>query len=258
MSAPRVLVLRTAGVNCDFETEFAFERAGGQVDRLHLNALTESPQQLLGYQILAIPGGFSYGDDVAGGRVFAAELKRRLADVLGSYLSEDRLVIGICNGFQVLTNLGVLPGPYGADRVPTAALVDNDSQRYEDRWVHLKVRTSKCVFLEEDDQMFLPVAHGEGKLVLEDTALKAVKDQGLIALEYVSADGGRAGYPENPNGSIAGIAGLTDPTGRVLGLMPHPERFLLPTQHPAWTRQDPLPEHGDGARIFQKAVRYFS
>ncbi len=256
MSAPRVLVLRTAGVNCDFETEFAFERAGAEADRLHLNALAESPKKLLDYQVLAIPGGFSYGDDVSGGRVFASEMRHRLADVLATFLEQDRLAIGICNGFQVLTNLGALPGPFRTDATPTVSLVNNDSQRYEDRWVHLEVRTPHCAFLEVGDRLYLPVAHGEGKLVAREKTLKQLREQDLIALEYVTPDGEVASYPENPNGSLAGIAGLTDPTGRVLGLMPHPERFILPTQHPSWTRRE-LPDLGDGARLFAKAVRYF-
>jgi phosphoribosylformylglycinamidine synthase len=256
----RALVLRTAGTNCDGETQFAWEKAGAQADRVHINRFIENPKAILDYQILTIPGGFSYGDDIASGKIFANQLVHHLADVIQQFLAADRLVLGICNGFQVLVKCGLLPGR--EDGRPsldlTATLTNNDSGRFEDRWVHLATDTDRCAFLKKGEPMDLPVAHGEGKFIPSaDLPLEQLESAGQVALRYVGSDGrASAGYPWNPNGSTGDVAGICDPTGRILGLMPHPERHVLPVHHPQWTRRPPA-RQGDGLAIFRRGVAYF-
>lgn len=262
---PRVLILRAPGTNCDLETVYAFEQAGGQAERVHVNRLLEAPQVLNDFQILCVPGGFSYGDDLAAGRILGSQIRNRLSEPLRRFAEADHLVLGICNGFQVLIQTGLLL-PSDAD-TPGATLADNDSDRFEDRWVQLGVDSDKSIFLRDIESMYLPVAHAEGKFVTRDEATLAALDAaGQLVLRYQSIHGQAsprepsAGiavpYPDNPNGSQANVAGISDISGRVFGLMPHPERYIDPTQHPHWTR---LPERseGDGLRIFQNAVRYF-
>ncbi|MBI2194620.1 MAG: phosphoribosylformylglycinamidine synthase I [Planctomycetes bacterium] len=257
MSAVRALVLRTAGTNCDVETAFAFERSGAAVQRLHVNRLAESPRALMDFQILALPGGFSYGDDVAAGKIFANELRFRLGEAVADFVAAGRLVLGICNGFQVMVKMGLLPGPFTPSAAQQVTLTFNDSGKFEDRWVHLQVCSRTCVFTRGLAHLYLPVAHGEGKFVAPgDPALDDLDARQQVAFRYVNENLQPAGYPHNPNGSQRAIAGLCDPTGRVLGLMPHPERHFLPTQHPRWTREGLRPE-GDGAAIFRNAVAYF-
>lgn len=267
MSTPRVCVLRAPGTNCDHETAFAFEQKGAVADRLHLFRLLEQPELLQNYQILCIPGGFSYGDDVGSGVVFAKQLQHHLADVLGNFLQRDTLVLGICNGFQVLLKSGILPGgaaglAQAAKNEAEATLTWNENGRYTDLWVTLKVASSKNVFLQGIETLPCPIAHGEGRLVVRDPAIIETWTQnGQLALQYVDparsvASNEILAYPHNPNGSVANIAGLGDETGRVLGLMPHPERFLFATQHPQWTRLG-LSGEGDGFKVFQNAVEYF-
>jgi len=268
MARPRVCVLRAPGTNCDSETAFAFTRSGGEADRVHLFRLLENPDILKDYQILCIPGGFSYGDDVGAGVVFANQLKHRLTDAIGQFLQRDTLTLGICNGFQVLLKAGILPG--GAtgwanvsQNEPEATLTWNANGRYTDLWVTLKVASSKNVFLRGIETLPCPIAHGEGRIVVRDpSVLNKWKEQGQIALQYVCPDNPVSQeellpFPTNPNGSIANIAGLGDETGRVLGLMPHPERFLFATQHPQWTRLG-LSGEGAGFRIFRNAVEFFA
>ena len=257
MAQPRVLVLRAPGTNCDVETEFAFEQAGGQADRVHVNRLRENPSLLKDYQILCIPGGFSYGDDIAAGRILAGQMNHDLGQVLRDFHADEKLILGICNGFQVLIKSGVLlPDD---DSGPQATLAWNDSGRFDDRWVHLKVDGSKCVFLRDVDQIYLPMAHAEGKFVARDQAtFDSLETAGQLTLRYCRADGQPAqGAPDNPNGSMGNVAGCCDASGRVFGLMPHPERFLDPTNHPAWTRLEKLPSEGQGRVIFRNAVRFF-
>jgi len=257
MPAPSVLILRAPGTNCDHETAFAFEQAGARTELVHINSLMDSPRQLGRHQILCIPGGFSYGDDVAAGRILANQIRHRLQDVLSEFKSADKLILGICNGFQVLIKSGILLND--ADQ-PAATLTWNDSGKFEDRWVYLTTTTDRCVFLQGVQRMYLPVAHAEGKFVTRTPEVLAeLQQQGQCAVCYCRPDGqadGSLAYPENPNGSIANIAGVCDPTGRVFGLMPHPERHIDVTHHPRWTRGEGQGK-ADGIAIFENAVQYF-
>jgi phosphoribosylformylglycinamidine synthase subunit PurQ / glutaminase len=253
----KVLVLRAAGSNCDHETKYAFDFAGAQSDLVHVNRLLEGDVALSDYQILAIPGGFTYGDDISAGRVLANQMRYKLGEQLVKFHNQDKLIIGICNGFQVLVKSGLLPH-IDLDAEQDVTLTFNDSGKFEDRWVNLARRESVCVFTQGDkDRVYFPVAHAEGKFVVRNKdVLQKLKDNAQIVFQYESPDGGAPAYPQNPNGSIEDIAGICDPTGRVLGMMPHPERFIDPINHPQWTRKG-LQEQGDGVGIFENAVRYF-
>jgi phosphoribosylformylglycinamidine synthase len=261
---PNVLILRAPGTNCDLETAFAFEQAGAKTERLHISRLLEQPSQLAAYQILCIPGGFSYGDDVAAGRILGNQIRHHLVDVLGEFKAAGKLILGICNGFQVLIKSGMILAD-DPQLGPGATLTWNDSGKYEDRWVHLQVSKSPCVFLQGIQSMYLPVAHAEGKFVTRSPEILSQLDAaGQLVLRYTrpgsngsSGSGESVPYPENPNGSLANTAGICDASGRVLGLMPHPERHLDPTQHPRWTRGEAGPV-GDGLKLFQNAVGYFA
>ncbi|HLQ45403.1 MAG TPA: phosphoribosylformylglycinamidine synthase subunit PurQ [Planctomycetaceae bacterium] len=277
MPAPRVCVLRAPGTNCDEETAFAFASCGAAAERVHLFQLLEHPQQLAEYQVLCVPGGFSYGDDIGAGVIFASQLRGHLGEALGEFLKADKLALGICNGFQVLLKAGILPGgatewPPRPDIAADATLTWNDNGKYTALWVRLKCRSSNNVFLRGIEEIDIPIAHGEGKLIARDPSIiNRWHANGQIALTYsvmqassLPATQPQAGcrpddvlpFPTNPNGSMANIAGLGDPTGRVLGLMPHPERFLFATQHPQWTRLG-LRGEGAGMQIFRNAVEYF-
>ncbi len=255
MAEVRALALRAAGINCDVETQYALEMAGAKADRTHVNRLIEEKGLLDRYHILVFPGGFSYGDDVAAGKILANQVVHHLADTIRKFIDDGKLVLGICNGFQVLVKMGILPGN-GAFKQEEVTITYNDSGRFEDRWVYLMPQTDRCVFIEPERQIYLPVAHGEGKLVTKDAeSLARLKSEGYIAYKYVDKNGQEGPYPVNPNGSTESIAGLTDSTGRVMGLMPHPERFVRRTQHPHWSRlgEDLDP---DGIKVFRNAVRY--
>ena len=272
MPAPRVCVLRAPGTNCDVETAFAFESCGAVAERVHLFQLFETPQRLADFQVLCVPGGFSYGDDIGSGVIFANQLRGHLGDAIRDFLAADKLMLGICNGFQVLLKSGVLPGgaatwPPQPDEPADATLTWNDNGKYTALWIRLKVTGSNNVFLRGLDEFDVPIAHGEGKIVVRDSAtLNRWQTNGQLALTYVAspsdqAAGAAAGwqtlpYPINPNGSMANIAGLSDPSGRILGLMPHPERFLFATQHPHWTRLN-LRGDGEGLKLFRNGVEYF-
>jgi phosphoribosylformylglycinamidine synthase len=256
MSKPRVLILRAPGTNCDQETQFAFERAGAFTDRIHINRLREEPELFHRYQILVIPGGFMHGDDVAAGKILACQLAHFFHDTFRRFRDADKLILGICNGFQALIKAGliVIPDEDG----PLVTLTNNDSGRLEDRWVHLHVSPGNCPFLKGYDHLYMPVAHGEGKLLFRESwILKGLEQSGQAVLHYVDEHGQPGPYPINPNGSMGDVAGLCDATGRVLGLMPHPERHVLPMQHPHWTRL-PSRDEGDGLRLFKNAVEYFN
>jgi phosphoribosylformylglycinamidine synthase len=251
----KTMVLRTAGTNCDYETVFAFQLAGSQVDSVHVNRLMGEPRLLEAYQILAIPGGFSYGDDVAAGKILANQIVHHLAEPVARFVEAGGLVIGVCNGFQVLVKAGLLPGAIDGDG-QLVTLTDNDSGKFEDRWTYLEATSTRCVWFKGPGRIEAPAAHAEGKFVCRDAqVLMKLKANDQIVFRYVTAEGGEAGYPANPNGSQAGIAGICDLTGRVLGLMPHPERHVHGTQHPRWTREG-LKDEGDGLAVFRNAVAY--
>jgi len=243
------MVLRAAGVNCDRESEYALQLAGFEARRVHVFRVMENPALLDECQLLMIPGGFSYGDDVAAGKILANQMIYRLAEPLNKFVEAGKLMLGVCNGFQVLLKSGLLPwgradaGSAGRD----ATLAWNDCGSFVDRWVPLRAESDKCVFLTAGEKLWLPVAHGEGKFVPRDQdVLERLRQAGQVAVRY---DG------DNPNGSIDDIAGICDPTGRIFGLMPHPERFVDITQHPTWTRGGL--ERADGLTLFRNARAYF-
>lgn len=244
----RVIILRAAGTNCDQETAFAFERVGAKTELVHINQLVRGERELKDYQILAIPGGFTYGDDIASGKILANELKYKLDEEVRRFIENGKLIIGICNGFQVLVKAGLLPNLAGNFSIETT-LTLNNSARFEDRWIYLKKIDSKCVWTKglSKERISLPIAHGEGKFVPKDeTILRLLDSEGLIVFKY---------DPVNPNGSVEDIAGICDQTGRIFGLMPHPERYINYTQHPRWTRGEANKE-GDGLAVFRSGVEY--
>ena len=256
MEQVKAVVLRAAGINCDLETEHALELAGAQAQRIHINRLIEKKELLDQFQIIVFPGGFSYGDDVAAGKILANQIIGHLSEPIRKFIDDGKLVLGICNGFQVLVKAGILPGNGTSKHQDQVTITDNDRGKFDDRWVYLKPISKKCVFLEQGRQIYLPIAHGEGKVVTRDQqTLENLKDGDNIAFKYVDENGNEGPFPVNPNGSVDSIAGLTDATGRVLGLMPHPERFVTKTQHPRWTRTENPPDP-DGMTIFNNAVKY--
>lgn len=248
--------MKTAGTNCDRETAFAFESAGGFCEHVHINELSQGERRLADFQILAISGGFSYGDDISAGKILANELKYNLSDEIASFVSRGGLVIGICNGFQVLVKAGLLPSRNPRQE---ATLALNDSGLFQDQWVYLKTeKNSACVWTRSlSEIIYLPIAHGEGKFIPKnEDVLSRLQQQGQIVFRYCN-EKGEWGTVANPNGSIDAIAGICDETGRVFGLMPHPERHVNSLQHPRWTREG-LKRHGDGFPIFQNAIHYFA
>ncbi len=256
MSIVKAMVLRTAGTNCDRETVYALETAGAAADRVHVNRVAEAPDLLDKYGILAVPGGFSYGDDVSAGRILAVELIARLGDGLRKFVNRGGLIIGICNGFQVLVKTGLLPGE--SLGIGAASLTDNNCRRFYDGWVSLRCLPSRSLFtLGGNEIIRLPVAHAEGKFVTRDKeVLDSIVSSGQVAMQYLDSEGKATDkFPANPNGSELAIAAITDQTGQVLGMMPHPERFITGRQGPSWTRLDEVPEAGDGLAIFQNAVQ---
>ena len=259
----KVIVLRTAGTNCDAETVFAFKNFGAQVDRVHINRLFRREVRLKDYHILAIPGGFTYGDDIESGRILANELRLKLGEDIQQFIRDEKLIIGICNGFQVLVKAGILPGPStegsseNQEHFQTATLTNNDSGKFEDRWIYLKVEGNSVWTKDLDPIVFYPVAHAEGKFVPRDgRILEEINNNGQVTFRYCDAQGNKIKYPGNPNGSTEDIAGITDPTGRILGLMPHPERHFLFIQHPFWTRLNRYGRYGQGAKIFENGINY--
>lgn len=260
MKRPTALILRAPGINCERETHHAFERAGAASQYVHIKRLLEHPDLLDSCQILSVPGGFSYGDDISSGRVLAQEMKAKLGDRMLQFVNRGGLALGICNGFQVLVRLGLLPC-WHDELAESVTLTHNLSNHYECRWVTLKTRASRCVFLPEGITVRWPAAHGEGRLMTRDAAaLQALLDDGFAAAQYVDEAGAATeSYPANPNGAPLGVAGLTNYNGRVLGVMPHPDRSYLPTHMPDWRRtqleRGALPEDGDGMIVFREMVR---
>lgn len=259
MKRVRVIVIRTAGTNCDHETAFAFTQAGADVDSVHINRLVARDVSLDRYQIIALPGGFTYGDDIASGKILANELRFGLEASLQRFIKDGKLVIGICNGFQILVKAGLLPNLAGNFETIEATLTVNDSAKFEDRWVYLKrgLGKGRCVWTKGmREAIYLPVAHGEGKFIPKNARVLArLKREGLVVFQYVDDRGRRVGYPHNPNGAVEGIAGICDPSGRIFGLMPHPERHISYLQHPYWTRRAARGA-GDGLAIFKNGVDY--
>jgi phosphoribosylformylglycinamidine synthase subunit PurQ / glutaminase len=269
----KTLILRAPGINRDEDAAAAIELAGGQAERVHVNRVVAGGARLADYAMLIIPGGFSYGDHLGAGKLLAVDLAHRLGEQLAAFVADGRPVIGICNGFQVLVKAGILPGEDGGrwtrddsasppssivHRPPSATLTDNQSGRFECRWVRLAADpASNCAFTRGIEQPIeVPIAHGEGRFVARDTAvLEGLRKRGQVALRYIGVGGGPAAYPDNPNGSDDAIAGICNPSGNVLGLMPHPEDASVPQQHPRWTRE-PWRAEGDGLVIFRNALRY--
>lgn len=259
LGGPKVIVLSGYGLNCEEETKFAFELSGGSADIVHINDLIKNPKMLAKYQIMAFPGGFSYGDDTGSGKAYANKFKNHLAKELKEFLERDTLVIGICNGFQIITNLGILPG----------ALTHNIGGKYLDRWVDLIVPSpakggvGKGVspWLKGIKKISVPIAHGEGRYIAED--LNKLKKNGQIAFRYERGEICQfQNLKANPNGAEYDIAGVMDYNGRVLGLMPHPERAMFPHQSPIWPQNKSKVEskklkEGEGLRIFRNAIEYF-
>lgn len=258
----KALILRAPGINRDADAAAACELAGARAECVHVNRLADGTVRLGDYGLLIVPGGFSYGDHLGAGKLLAVDLIHRLGEQLATFVAAGRPVLGICNGFQVLIKAGVLPGweagkPEARNQKP-ATLTENSSRRFECRWVHLAVDpASRCVFTQGiETPIEVPVAHGEGRVVVSHAAtLERLRAAGQVALRYTTPDGSPPTYPANPNGSVDHIAGLCNPQGNVLGLMPHPEDAVLPQQHPRWTRE-PWRHTGDGLAIFRNAVRY--
>jgi phosphoribosylformylglycinamidine synthase len=255
---PRVAVITGYGINSDNELAHCFALAGGDPRRVHINDLIASKPSLSEFDLIAIPGGFSFGDHIASGRVFANKLKAHLAEDLARAAERKVPMIGICNGFQVMVKLGLLPGDGAGTEafVQTATLTYNDSGRFEDRWCHLaRDPASNCLWTKGIERIYLPIRHGEGKFIPRDAEqLAALGRNGQISLRYCAANGSApSGYPENPNGSTDHIAGVCSADGRIFGLMPHPEAHMLATNHPQWQKLG-LKGEGEGVRIFRNAV----
>ena len=259
-ASPRVLVLRSAGTNCDAETAHAFELAGGTTTFLHVNRLLEDPSPIQNAEIVAIPGGFSYGDDISAGRILAQQIASRLLEPLRRHVERGGLIAGICNGFQVLVKTDLLPGSVPGHAGHPATLAHNTSGRFQCKWVDLKADAgSKCVWTKGLTDLPLPIAHGEGRFVTaSDDVLNHLRQNGQVALRYAAGPlATAASAAENPNGTTDRIAGICDTTGRVFGLMPHPERHVRASQHPAWTSLGVTADgEGPGLKIFKNAIEH--
>jgi phosphoribosylformylglycinamidine synthase len=269
MRKVKALVLTGFGLNCDWETAHALERVGARAERVHLNSLVTGGKTLADYQVFVVGGGFSWADEHGAGVILAMRLKHRLGDAIREFIAKGGLILGICNGFQVLVNLGVLPAFDGVSFTREVALIHNDCGNFRDQWVHLAVNAeSPCVFTRGLERLELPVRHGEGKFYAGTKVMEKLEANGQVVLRYAGADGAPAqgSFPENPNGSLHDIAGICDPSGRIFGLMPHPEAYHHWTHHPDWTlqkerlrrRNGRFPEEGIGLEIFRNAVHYAS
>ena len=259
---PKVCILRSDGTNCDIELAYAFEKAGGKCSFVHVNQLRNKEIKLSDFDILAFPGGFSYGDDIASGKILAIEMISFLKEELEKFRNKGGVIIGICNGFQTLIRTGLLP--FGNLGKMDATLAHNDSGHFECRWIRLSPeKDSVSPFLQGiEDMGWYSVNHGEGKFLADEKTLKKVEEQKLVAFRYVDENNNPTQkYPDNPNGALNAIAGITDSTGRVFGMMPHPEKFVDTTQYPnwrkvQWTFQKANIKKPHGLPIFENIIKY--
>lgn len=262
----KALVITGYGLNSEEETAHGFAHAGFHADIRHINDIAENPKMLDEYQALSVPGGFSYGDDTGSGNAFAQKMRLTIGDALKEFIARDTLTIGICNGCQVVVNLGLAPAIDNAYGVRQVAVTHNAGARYQCRWIDLKVENTTSPWLQNLDTMHIPVAHGEGRFMMDDTTLSMLQKNNQIALKYSkNGQSAKGEFPFNPNGSTDDIAGLTDPSGRVLVLMPHPERGMFTWQRDDYAamkdaaRRDgrALSDNSDGVKLFQNAAEYF-
>lgn len=258
-----VLIITGYGLNCEAESKVAWEMAGAQPDLMHFSDLLAQPARLHEYAALMFMGGFSYGDHMTSGHVFALRTRHRMSGDLEKFLNQGKLIMGVCNGFQIMVKLGLLPGLDRDYFTQKLSIMQNDCGTFQNRWVPLRFESaSPCVFTRGLTHMALPVRHGEGKVFTLDKALmKHLETLGCVPCRYADPVSGEATqqFPHNPNGSLNAIAGLCDPTGRIFGLMPHPEAYLYPENHPQWELQrmhGSLPEHGLGVLMFRNAVEH--
>jgi phosphoribosylformylglycinamidine synthase subunit PurQ / glutaminase len=267
MKQPKAIIITGYGLNCEEETRFTFEKAGADAKIVHLNDLIENKKLLDDCNIFAFPGGFSYGDDTGSGKAFANRIRNNLHDEFSAFLSRDVLVIGICNGFQIIASLGIVPG-FGKFGEADISLERNVSDRYQCGWVNLKVNpNSKCVFTKGMNMLRVPVAHGEGNFYAHDDVLSKIESNNQHVFTYADDAGfpAKGVFPVNPNGAMHDIAGICDVTGRVLGMMPHPERNIFFTQRDTWTLEresllregKEIPGESEGLQMFRNAVEYF-
>jgi phosphoribosylformylglycinamidine synthase I len=253
---PKALILTGYGINCDYETEHAFSMVGAEAKRVHVNDIIYGIENLEDYQIIAFPGGFSFGDDIASGKVLANKMKFNIFESLKKFIDNGKLIIGICNGFQAMVKMGLIPALNKNYNGQSVTLTFNDSGRFEDRWVYLKGNpNSKCIFTKGIEMIYLPVRHGEGKFVATQEILQRLKKNNHVVFQYIDDKGRLGKYPWNPNGSLENIAGICDETGRIFGMMPHPEAYLHRTNHPRWTREQ-MREEGMGMKIFRNAIEF--
>lgn len=259
----QILIITGLGLNCEMETAYAFRAAGGDVTCIHINDLLREGDLLMNFHILAIIGGFSFADHLGAGTALSIRLRTRLWEPLKKFVSDGRLVLGICNGFQTLTKLGLIPNLNTKRFEPVVSLVGNECGVFQDRWVTLKINEkSPCVFFKGIDKIDLPVRHGEGRLFCPDAEIRqTIMEGGLVAAYYAEPESGSptSEYPYNPNGSDLNAAAICDPSGRMLGIMPHPEAFIHPFNHPRWFEKGleaKSKRSGDGLKIFKNAVDF--